>query len=108
MADIHVVRAHGLGLAKARKIAFRWAEQVESAFDMVCTYQEGGSQDEVCFARSGVEGTLVITKEMFELKVKLGFIVSAFKGKIESEIVKQLDAMLVPVSHRKSRAAHKG
>ena len=107
MADIYVVREHRLGLVKARKLAFRWAEQVELRFDMVCTYEEGASRDEVCFSRSGVEGTLVVTKEMFELKAKLGLIVSAFKGRIESEIVKQLDTMLVPDPRGKIRAVPK-
>lgn len=96
MADIQVVRAHRLGLVKARKIAFRWAEHVEEKFDMTCTYEEGDTGDEVCFARSGVNGTLLVTKESFELKVKLGLIVGAFKGRIEGEIIEQLDLMLAP------------
>ena len=29
MADLHILREHALGLAKARRIAFEWAEQVE-------------------------------------------------------------------------------
>ncbi len=107
MADIYVVREHRLGLVKGRKIAFRWAEQVEQRFDMVCTYEEGESRDEVCFSRTGVEGTLVVTKEMFELKAKLGLLVSAFKGRIESEIVRQLDTMLVPEPNGKMRTVRK-
>jgi putative polyhydroxyalkanoate system protein len=94
MADIHIHRKHALGLAKARDIAFNWAEDVESKLDMACTYEEGKTEDCVSFSRSGVNGTLLVTKDGFELKAKLGFLVGAFKDKIEAEISKNLDALL--------------
>jgi len=40
MPDIHIHRAHKLGLAKARKVALKWAEDVEQQFDMECTILE--------------------------------------------------------------------
>ncbi|MDP2370741.1 polyhydroxyalkanoic acid system family protein [Rhodoferax sp.] len=95
MADLHILRHHSLGLHEARKVAFRWAEQVEEEFQMACTYEEGRSLDEVCFTRSGVSGTLHVTKDKFELNAKLGFLLGAFKARIESEIVKNLDDLLV-------------
>ncbi len=94
MAEIHIHRKHTLGLAKARDIAFNWAEDVENKLDMACTYEEGKTEDCVSFTRSGVNGTLVVTKDGFELKAKLGFLVGAFKDKIETEISKNLDALL--------------
>ena len=54
MAEIHIERSHHFSMAKARKIAFQWAEQVENDFDMACTYEEGEDEDLVTFARSGV------------------------------------------------------
>lgn len=101
MTDLHILREHTLGMAKARKIAFKWAEHVEEEFGMTCTYEEGKTVDEVCFKRSGVHGTLSVTKEKFELNAKLGFLVGAFKGTIESEIVKNLDDLLKPVAKKK-------
>jgi putative polyhydroxyalkanoate system protein len=95
VADLHILRKHALGLPEARKLAFRWAEMAEQEFQMECTYEEGRSRDEVCFRRSGVNGTLEVTKDKFELKAALGFLLGAFKGRIESEIVKNLDALLV-------------
>jgi putative polyhydroxyalkanoate system protein len=95
MAEIHIHRKHALGLTKARDVAFKWAEDVENKLDMACTYEEGKTEDCVNFARSGVNGTLVVTKDSFELKAKLGFLVGAFKEKIEAEISKNLDALLV-------------
>lgn len=94
MADLHILRIHTLGLPKARKIAFQWAQQAEKDFSMDCTYQEGSAQDEVAFTRSGVRGTLVVTSNKFELNAVLGFLLGAFKGKIEAEIVKNLDSLL--------------
>ncbi len=104
MADIHIEREHALGLAQARKIAFKWAEQVEEQFDMACTYEEGKTEDLVSFSRSGVNGTLVVTKDGFELNAKLGFLLGAFKHKIESEIVKNLDALLAKKTAAKKKS----
>ena len=94
MADIHLTREHDLGFTEARKIAFKWAEQVEEKFDMECTYEEGKTKDSVSFTRSGVDGTLAVTKDSFVLDAKLGFLLGAFKDKIEGEITKNLDALL--------------
>ena len=96
MADLHIVREHKLGHAAARKIAYQWAEQVESEFGMECTYEEGKAEDTVCFTRSGVNGTLQVSKTHFTLEAKLGFLLGAFKDKIEAEIVKNLDTLLAP------------
>ena len=95
MANLHIVREHALGLAAARKIAFSWAEQAESEFDMRCNYDEGKTSDMVSFERTGVSGTLHVTKARFELDAKLGFLLGPFKDRIEGEIVKNLDALLV-------------
>ncbi len=107
MADLHILRHHQLGLHAARKIAFQWAEEVENDFGMSCTYEEGHAADEVCFTRSGVDGTLKITKDRFELAARLGFLVGAFKGRIESEIVKKLDHMLAPAPVPKKKPLRK-
>jgi putative polyhydroxyalkanoate system protein len=107
VANLHILREHALGLAAARKIAFAWAEQVESEFDMECTYEEGKTSDTVTFTRSGVNGTLHVTKDRFELEAKLGFLLGAFKDRIEAEIVKNLDALLAPKPAAKKPAAKK-
>ncbi len=105
MADLHIVREHTLGLAKARKIAFKWAAQAETEFGMACSYTEGEAVDEVSFSRSGVKGTLDVDATRFELRAQLGFLLGAFKQRIEAEIVKNLDTLLAaPV---KKRAAKK-
>lgn len=94
MPDINISRQHTLGLPAARKIAYKWAEDCEKKLDMDCTYEEGKTADGVHFKRSGVEGTLSVTATGFDLHAKLGFLLGAFKGKIESEIEKNLDDLL--------------
>ena len=84
MPDIHIRRQHALGLPAARKLAFRWAELAEERFDMECTYEEGKTADLVSFTRSGVNGELKVTRDLFELDARLGFLLGAFKEWIET------------------------
>jgi putative polyhydroxyalkanoate system protein len=107
VADIKISRKHELGLAKARDVAFRWAEDAEKKLDMACTYVEGIDADEVQFTRSGVSGTLKVTGNTFALQAKLGFLASAFREKIEAEIEKNLDALLTPKAAAKKAPAKK-
>jgi putative polyhydroxyalkanoate system protein len=94
MADIRIHRDHKLGLAKARKIAWKWAEEVEAKYDMECTVVEGDFSDTVEFTRSGVTGRLIVAADHFDLEAKLGFLIGAFAKTIEGEIRKTLDDLL--------------
>lgn len=94
MADIRIVREHGLGLEKARKLAWRWAEVAEKKLEMECTYEEGETQDVVRFKRAGAHGELQVTPKQFLLHARLGLLLGVFKAKIESEIEKNLDELL--------------
>lgn len=94
MPDIRIHRKHKLGLPKARKVAWQWAEDVERRFDMECTVIEGETSDTVEFTRSGVNGRLIVAADHFDLDAKLGFLLGAFSRTIESEIEKNLDALM--------------
>ncbi|MBX3605466.1 MAG: polyhydroxyalkanoic acid system family protein [Piscinibacter sp.] len=94
MPDIRIHRKHSLGLAQARKVAWRWAEEVEKKFDMECSVLEGDSSDTVEFTRSGVNGRLIVAADHFDLDAKLGFLLGAFSRSIEAEIEKELDTLL--------------
>lgn len=113
MADIHIEREHAIGLHEARKIAFKWAEQAEEEFGMECTYEEGHTVDLVSFSRSGVQGTLAVTKDVFKVQAQLGFLLGVFKEKIEAEIVRNLDTLIDkkaaahPVAAKKTSAKKK-
>ena len=101
MPDIRIHRDHTLGLAKARKVAWAWAEEVEAKFDMECTVIEGDSTDTVEFKRSGVNGQLIVAADHFDLNAKLGFLLGAFAKTIEAQIEKELDALLAKSSKSK-------
>ncbi len=113
MAEIRIHREHHLGLSKARKVAWTWAEQVEKEFDMECTVIEGEGSDTVEFTRSGVKGQLIVAADHFDLHAKLGFLLGAFSKTIETEITKNLDALLAKDGKHAAKAApakkaHKG
>jgi putative polyhydroxyalkanoate system protein len=114
MADIHIHRTHTLGLTRARKVAWKWAEDAEEKFGMECTVIEADDSDVVEFKRSGVEGTLVVSADAFELKARLGLLVGAFRHRIEREIEENLDSLLArsakaaaPAKAARSAAAKK-
>lgn len=94
MAHINIHRKHGLGLSKARKVAWQWAEEVEKKFDMECSVLEGETSDTVEFSRSGVSGQLIVAGDHFDLQAKLGFLLGAFARTIEGEIMNNLDQLL--------------
>jgi putative polyhydroxyalkanoate system protein len=104
MADIRIHRDHTLGLAKARKVAWAWAEEVEAKFDMECSVLEGETSDTVEFTRTGVNGKLIVAADHFDLHVKLGFLIGAFAKTIEAEIEKNLDTLLAAESSKKTAA----
>lgn len=94
MSQIHITRHHALGLPEARKLAFKWAEAAEQELDMACNYEEGKSADRVTFRRTGAHGELKVTKDKFVLDAKLGLLLAAFRHRIETEIVRNLDQLL--------------
>jgi putative polyhydroxyalkanoate system protein len=94
VADIRIQRSHQLGLPKARKVAWQWAEDAEKRFEMECTVIEGKSGDTVEFRRPGVNGRLLVGADHFDLEANLGFLLGAFSKRIEAEIEQNLDALL--------------
>ena len=103
MADIHIEREHALGLREARTIALQWAEQAQTEFGLAWTHEQGTTGDLVSFSRSGVNsvtGTLAVTKNRFEIDARLGFLAGVFKDRIEAEIVKNLDALMLEATAR--------
>jgi putative polyhydroxyalkanoate system protein len=103
MADIHIHREHGLGLAKARKMAWQWAEAAEAKFAMECTVIEGKTSDVVEFTRAGVDGRLVVDADAFDLTARLGLLLGAFRTRIESEIEEYVDSLIAGAKKAKSK-----
>lgn len=94
MPDIHIERAHALGLAEARKVAAQWVSQAQDKFAMNCSYELGDSADLVCFSRPGIKGELKVSGSHFAIDATLGFLLGAFQAQIEQQIEKNLDTLL--------------
>lgn len=94
MPDIHIHRPHQLGLSAARSVAHAWARKAETKFGLACEYEEGAERDVLHFSRAGVQGTLLVRADQFDLSAELGFLLGAFQGRIEAEIGAQLDKLL--------------
>lgn len=75
-------------------MALKWARQAEEKYDMECTYEEGEEQDTLCFSRAGVKGTLDVRSDAIDFRAQLGFLVSAFKERIQAELEQQFDSLL--------------
>lgn len=86
MADIIAKRTHTMGLDAARKTAEKLAEKLEKDFQL--DSQWVGNQ--LKFTRSGVKGALDVTDKEVSIEISLGFMLKAFKGKIQSEIDQNL------------------
>jgi putative polyhydroxyalkanoate system protein len=94
MPDLHIHRTHTLGLEAARGIALRWCEDAQQRLGLQCRHVPGEACDTIAFERTGVSGTLVVAGDRFELRARLGFLLSAFSTRIEDEIGRNLDALL--------------
>jgi putative polyhydroxyalkanoate system protein len=87
MSTIEVKRDHTLGLKKARVAAQRVADEMEREFGMTSEWDGNVLR----FTRTGVSGELVVQKSHVELHAKLGFLLAAFKGRIEEQIHRNFD-----------------
>ena len=89
MADIHIERAHSMPLKKARDAADDFAQRLNDKFELASEWDG----DTLHFKRSGVSGTLALTKSSVTIDVQLGFLLSAFAGKMEGHIKDNLDQL---------------
>jgi putative polyhydroxyalkanoate system protein len=96
MAEINVRRPHQLGLDGARTLIDRWISEGQQRFGLTCELTRTASADMVKFSRTGVAGVLTASATHFELQAKLGFLLSAYQGRIITEIERQLDAVAAP------------
>jgi putative polyhydroxyalkanoate system protein len=94
MSDIKIQHTHDLGLDKARELSAKWISEASSKMGLTCRTEAGAEQDTIHFERSGVKGQMRVSGQQFDLEVKLGMMMSAFKPAIEAEIRKNLGRLL--------------
>ena len=87
MPSIDIQHAHSLPHAKARKAVQEVADKLSERFGI--QYEWAG--DTLRFNRSGVDGMIALAGTSLRVTADLGFLMSAFKGPIESEIRRVLD-----------------
>lgn len=87
MSEIHLHRAHSIGLRKAKASVQKIAEEMSDVFDM----QSQWEGNVLHFSRSGVTGSMSVTKDSVTLDAKLGFLLSALKPRIEAQIEKNFE-----------------
>ena len=90
MSTIIVEREHQLGRDGARDKAQALAERLAEKYDVA--YQWHG--DTLAVNRAGAEGTIVVGDSTIYIKLKLGVLFSALKGKIKREMEAALDKRL--------------
>ncbi|MDO9234632.1 MAG: polyhydroxyalkanoic acid system family protein [Aquabacterium sp.] len=94
MSDVKFQQAHNLGLEKARELAKQWAEDSAKQMGLSCKHVEGAEEDTLTFERMGVNGVMTVTGTSFDMNIKLGMMMAAFKPMIESEIQKNLGRII--------------
>lgn len=87
MAGIDIRHDHSLPMAKARTSVEQVASRLAERFGVEYTWQG----DALSFNGSGVDGTIHVTEDHLRVTASLGFLLSALKGPIESEIRRVLE-----------------
>ena len=90
MSTIDIRHAHALPDDKARSAITEVAQKLQERFD-VTTRWEGQM---LHFNRSGVDGAIELLPGAVRVKADLGFLLSAMKGMVESEIQRVLTEKL--------------
>ena len=96
MPDISLVREHTLGLGAARNVANAWADQLRYDFGMDCRMDPGVQTDILHFSRSGVSGTLQLSATRFTVDIRLDYLLTPLRDRIEDEVSRTLDQLLKP------------
>jgi len=87
---IDIRRHHGLGLAKAKRLAQTLTDELQSELGGTWTW----NGNELHFQRTGASGSATVTKDSVQIRVELGFLLRPLQARIEREIRARLDAHL--------------
>ena len=82
MADINITQQHQLSQPAARAAAQKVADKLAGEYGLDCHWDG----DVLRFERSGVEGALTLGERQAALRIKLGFLMSAFAATIEQKV----------------------
>lgn len=91
MSDINIKRKHSLSKADAKTRIDKTAAELSSKYGVKSKWK---SENQLEFSGTGADGTIDLNDNDVEVKVKLGWLAKALKGKIEETINKTLDREL--------------
>ncbi|WP_433851787.1 polyhydroxyalkanoic acid system family protein [Stenotrophomonas nitritireducens] len=86
MSTIDIRHAHSLSEERAREAIAEVARKLQERFDVNARWDGANLH----FARSGVDGVIEMLPGAVRVKAELGFLLSAMKGMVESEIQRVL------------------
>jgi putative polyhydroxyalkanoate system protein len=90
MPKIQIERDHSIGVSKAKAAVDEVAKAIREKFQV----QTNWEKDTLKFNRTGVSGSIIVSKEKVEVDAELGFMLGFLKGRIEQEINAHLDKVL--------------
>lgn len=89
MADIHIEKAHQLGIAKARQAVENIAREMAQRFEIDYWWE----QNTLHFHRHGVSGRMEVEDSVVRILVRLGFLMRPFSQRIRREIDDHLQGL---------------
>lgn len=92
MSRIDIRHPHALPPERARQAVQEVADKLAERFQIACRWDA----DTLQFKGSGVDGLIELMPQQLRVTAQLGFLMSAFKGPIETEIRRVLDERFGP------------
>lgn len=102
MSDIKFQQAHTLGIDRARELADEWLNDAAKKLGLNCTHEKGTEQDTITFERMGINGIMLVSGTNFDLTVKLGMMMAAFRPIVEAEVSKSLGRLIEKASGKQA------
>lgn len=90
MPDISLKQTHKLGLAKAKKAAQKVADDLQREYGLHSEW-DGNTLN---FKRTGVSGTMQVSKTEIQIDIKLGLLLGAFRDQIEQNVAGSLNKLV--------------
>lgn len=87
MSHIAIERSHPLTPQQTRQAAETFAEHLASRHEI--SYRWEG--DSLHFQRNGIDGQIDLAPGLIRINVRLGWLLAAFKQRLEQEIYRHLD-----------------
>jgi putative polyhydroxyalkanoate system protein len=94
MPALVVRRPHALPRTAVESVMAQWMHDAQTRFGLHCQLSADAQEVRIAFSHAGVTGTLVAQQDHFELTAQLGFLLNAYRPRIEAEVGRQLDALL--------------